>query len=249
MEKEKFYVCFIDFENAFDSVWHKGLFYKMQAAGINGNVLNLIKDIYGKTQCAIKRNNEITDFFKYSKGVRQGCPLSPVLFNLYINGIFDLINDNSTSDVYLKENNKVNGLMYADDLVLISRTKENLQHQIDKLGDFCQKWKLTINIKKTKSMVFNRGNNLINTTFKIGGLTIENVKVFTYLGFTISAKNCSFQKTIDDLSVKASRAIFAIRSKLKLSQIPVKLAIKIFNAQIVPILLYGSEVWGALYGF
>ena len=62
MGKEKLYVCFIDFEKAFDSVWHKGLFYKMQAAGINGNVLNLIKDIYGKTQCAIKRNNEITDF-------------------------------------------------------------------------------------------------------------------------------------------------------------------------------------------
>ena len=116
----------------------------MQAAGIKGNVLNLIKYIYGKTQCAIKRNNEITDFFKYSKGVRQGCPLSPVLFNLYINGIFDLINNNSTSDVYLKENNKVNALMYADDLVLISRTKEGLQHQIDKLSDFCQKWKLTI---------------------------------------------------------------------------------------------------------
>ena len=106
--------------------------------------------------------------FKYSKGVRQGCPLSPVLFNLYINGIFDLINDNSTSDVYLKENNKVNGLMYADDLVLISKTKEDLQHQIDKLGDFCQKWKLTINIKKNKSMVFNKETTSLIPRLKLG---------------------------------------------------------------------------------
>ena len=87
-------------------------------------------------------------FFKYSKGVRQGSPLIPVLFNLLINGIFDVISNNSTSDVYLKENNKINGLMYADNLILISRTKEDLQHQIDKLSDFCQKWKLTINIKQ-----------------------------------------------------------------------------------------------------
>ena len=247
--KEKLYVCFVDFEKAFDSVWHKGHFYKIQQVGINGNVLKLIKDLYQKTQCAIKTNNGITEFFKYTKGVRQGCPLSPTLFNLYVDGIFDTINNNSISDVYLNERNKINTLMYADDLVLISRTKEGLQRQIDCLDNYCQKWKLTINIKKTKSMVFNRGNKLINTTFHIRGYPTGNVKSFTYLGFTISSKNCSFQKTIDDLSVKANLAVFAIKSKIKLSQLPMKLAIKIFNTQIVPILLYGSEVWGPYMNF
>ena len=81
------------------------------------------------------------------------------------------------------------------------------------------------------------------------GAQIENVKSFTYLGFTISAKNCAFLKTIDDLSLKASRAVFAIKNKIKLAQLPVKLAIKIFNTQIVPILLYGSEVWGPFMNF
>ena len=68
--KEKLYVCFIDFQKAFDSVWHKGLFHKLQKVGINGNVLNLIKDLYGKPKCAIKINNRITEFFNCSKGVR-----------------------------------------------------------------------------------------------------------------------------------------------------------------------------------
>jgi hypothetical protein len=242
--KQKLYACFVDFEKAFDSVWHNGLFHKMQKVGITGRSLNLIKELYKKTQCAVKVNNRITEFFNYSKGVRQGCPLSPVLFNLYVNDLFHTINMNSLSDVHLYADNKINALMYADDLVLISETKEGLQRQIDSLHDYCQKWKLKINIKKTKSMVFNRGNNLIKTSFYVGGSPIENVKSFKYLGFTISAKNCSFQNTIDDLSVKANRAIFAIKNKIKLSKLPIKLAIKIFNTQIVPILLYGSEVWG-----
>ena len=146
--KEKLYVCFVDFQKAFDSVWHKGLFHKLQKVGINGNSLNLIKDLYKKTKCAVKVDNRITEFFKYSKGVRQGCPLSSVLFNLYVNDIFDVINKHSSSDIYLNENNKINALMYADDLVMISRTKEGLQRQIDSLHEYCQTWKLAINIKK-----------------------------------------------------------------------------------------------------
>ena len=139
--------------------------------------------------------------------------------------------------------------MYADDLVLISRSKEGLQRQIDTVQEYCQIWKLEINIKKTKTMIFNRGNQIIKVGFNVDGAKIENVKTFTYLGFTISAKNCSFQSVMDDLSVKANRAIFALKNKVKLSRLPVKLAVKIFKRQIVPILLYGSEMWGPYMNF
>ena len=57
MGKEKLYVCFVDFQKAFDSVWHKGLFHKLQRAGIKENSLNLIEDLYKKTKCAIKVNS------------------------------------------------------------------------------------------------------------------------------------------------------------------------------------------------
>ena len=129
--KEKLYTCFVDFQKAFDSVWHKGLFHKLSNNGISGKSLSLIFNLYNKTQCAIKRNNDITDFFRYSKGVRQGCPLSPILFNLYVNDLFNIIDQNSTPGVYLKEGNTINVLMYADDFVLVSRSKEGLQRQID----------------------------------------------------------------------------------------------------------------------
>ena len=72
-----------------------------------------------------------------------------------------------------------------------------------------------------------------------------------YLGFTISAKNCNFSCTLTDLKTKANRAIFALNNKIKLSRLPTNLALKIFNSQIKPILLYGAEVWApySLYDY
>ena len=247
--KKKLYACFVDFKKAFDSVWHKGLFHKILKNGINGNILNFIKEIYKKTKCAVKSGNSRTDFFKFTKGVRQGCPISPILFNLYINDIFKMINSDNESDIFLEVGKKVNALMYADDLILLSDTKEGLQKQIDKMSDYCYKWKLTVDIKKTKTMIFNRGNRLIKSDFTYKNTVVENTKQFKYLGFTISAKNCSFGPTIDDLSLKANRAIFALNNKFKISKLPKRLALKLFYSLISPILLYGSEVWGAFMDY
>ena len=104
--------------------------------------------------------------------------------------------------------------------------------------------KFEINTKKPKIMNFNRGNRLVKRDFKYKNIALENVKTIKYLGFTISAKNCNFSPTVDDLSLRANRALFALSSKYKVSKLPKRLAIKIFNALITPILLYGPEVWG-----
>ena len=108
--------------------------------------------------------------------------------------------------------------MYADDLILLSETKEGLQKLLDKMEIYCNKWKLDVNIKKTKIMIFNRGNKLIKTDLKYKNLPLENVKKLKYLGFSISAKNCSFSPTIDELSLKANRALFALNNKFKVSR-------------------------------
>ena len=73
---------------------------------------------------------------------------------------------------------------------------------------------------------------------------LKTLRLLNTSGLPYLQKNCSFSPNIDDLSTKANRAIFALNNKIKISQISPKLALKIFNAQIVPILLYGSEIWG-----
>ena len=243
--EKKLFACFIDFKKAFDSVCHEDLFHKMSILGIGGKTLDLIKDIYRKTKCAVKSGDSITSFFDYQKGVRQGCPLSSLLFNIYVNDLFKLMNKDNDSDIFLNSiADKINILMYADDLIILSDSKNGLQKQIEKLENYCSKWKLQINEKKSKTMIFNRGNKLINTQFYTKQTKLENVKEFNYLGITVSAKNCNFTPTIRDLSIKATRGIFALNNKMKLSKLPTKLALKLFNSLISPILLYGSEVWG-----
>ena len=81
----------------------------------------------------------------------------------------------------------MNALMYADDLILLSETKDGLQKLIDTLGNYCEKWKLEVNTKKTKIMIFNRGNKLIKSELRHKNVVLENVKKFKYLGFSISA--------------------------------------------------------------
>ena len=89
---KKLYTCFIDFKKAFDSVSHKGLFYKLESKGIKGNFLRLLQNIYSTTKCSLKINKRMTNYFDYVKGVLQGNPLSPLLFNLCINDIYHNIN-------------------------------------------------------------------------------------------------------------------------------------------------------------
>ena len=93
-------------------------------------------------------------------------------------------------------------------------------------------------------MNFNRGNKLMKREFRYKNVALENVKIIKYLGFSISAKNCSFLPTVDDLTLRANRALFALNNRYKISKLPNQLAIKLFHSLITPILLYGSEVWG-----
>ena len=144
---------FVDFQKAFDSVWHDGLFRKLENLGINGNFLNLIRDIYKQTKCAVKINNKTTQFFNYNKGVLQGNPLSPILFNIFINEIFKKV-QNTNSMLTLDGTNYFNALMYADDLILLSTTEEGLQNSLDSLYEFCNTWKLNINGQDVISQVF-----------------------------------------------------------------------------------------------
>ena len=152
--------------------------------------LKLIQNIYNKTQCAVKINDKTTKFFSYEKGVQHGNPLSPLLFNLYINDVFETIANRSS--VTLDGNHHLNRLMYAYDLIILATSMENLQKSLYSLGEYCAKWKLDINHDKTKCMTFSKGTQKEKHNFTINHQIIENVKVFKYLGITINSKNCSF---------------------------------------------------------
>ena len=132
-----------------------------------GNLLSLVENIYEKTKCAVKGGgNKTTQFFAFTKGVRQGCPLSPLLFNLYINDIVKTVDDSQKTSIYLGNSNvKINVLLYADDIVILAESENDLQSGLDGLSQFCDLWKLSINPSKTKCIFLTAETDFVIVKF------------------------------------------------------------------------------------
>ena len=234
-ENKNIYACFVDFKKAFDSVWHQGLFYQLLQNKIGGHFYDLITDMYSNTKCAIKLSESRTPFFPYKKGVRQGCSLSPLLFNIYINEIPKLFEKTESDPFMLPNGTEINSLLYTDDLVILSRSKSGLQNCLDQLHEWCENWLLQINTKKTKIMIFQKHNSSQPTKiqFHIGDKKIDTTKEYNYLGLKIS-QNGKFKLAQQQLGEKALHALYKIRKNIDFHKLTPKLATKIFDSTSPP---------------
>ena len=113
-KNNKLHACFIDLKKDFDTVWHDGLLLKLQRAGINGKIYDLLKSMYQGSFSRVKCKGVLTEPILIKQGVHQGSVLSPLLFNIFINDIGD---DLLLDDAPMLHDSKISHLLYADDLV------------------------------------------------------------------------------------------------------------------------------------
>ena len=123
--------------------------------------------MYNYTSYSIKTSSSNLKPIRSNLGLKQGCPLSPILFNLYIDDVEDIF-DSTCEPVTLSET-KINHFLYADDLIIVSLTQIGLQRSLDKLTEYAIDKDLTINSKKSKTMTFNPGGRLININLYLHG--------------------------------------------------------------------------------
>ena len=131
-------------------------------------------------------------------------------------------------------------LMYADDTVILANSPKQLQLALDNLKQYCDKWKLIVNINKTKIMIFSKIKIKNKPTLKYNNEVIENVDHFKYLGITLKF-NGYFDVCKKSLYDQAMRAMFSLLSKGRRLKLPTDLMLDLFDKTIVPILLYGCE--------
>ena len=177
---------------------------------------------------------------------RQGCMLSPTLFTICINEFTELIEISGIAGVHLfPEDNQVLILLFADDVALISDTIVGLQRQLHLLRVYCSECKLVVNIVKTNLIVFKKGGRLSqHETWYYDRNLLEVIKCFTYVGLTFTMQ-LLYQHMCLDLAKKGKRVLASfISSSYDYGQIPKHIFFKLFDTQIVPILIYGSETWG-----
>ncbi len=146
--------------------------------GITGKVYNLLKSSYKDCTAKIKTPLGLTKAFKTTAGVKQGCTLSPTLSNIFQNDIHDIFNP--LCDPVALDNFEFNSLSWADDLVLLSKSKAGLQNCLTQLELYCDKWGLQVNEDKTKCMIMSQGTPP-NPTFLYNNKVLENVDNYKYI--------------------------------------------------------------------
>ena len=233
-QNKKLYTCFVDLKKAFDTVWHTGLLYKLQTYGIGGQLYEVVKDMYQKTNLCARNGDELSCPFQSEIGIRQGDVLSPYLFNLYINDLPTIFDDSCKPPTLLTT--QIPCLLYADDLVIMSETKGGLQNGLDKLAEYCDQWFLSVNILKTNVIIFNKCGRLIKEKFLYKDNNIECAKSYTYLGVTISISG-NFAEAKDRLYNKGLKAYFKLKSSFGTSMPKIQTVLHIFDHTVKPILL------------
>ena len=211
---------------------------KLLKCNVGSNFYNIVKDMYKKVSSQVRVRNNFTVPIIPKCGLRQGDVLSPLLFNLYIHDIVNIFDDSCEPPTL--ENFVVNCLMYADDMVLLSTTKSGLQNSIDKFSIYCNKWKLNVNLNKTKIVKFCKRQNSEVAEWHWNGNKIEVTDSYSYLG-TVMSGNTKYQKARENIKNKALKAVFSLIKCSQGSDMPVKIGLDLFDKLVKPVMLYGSE--------
>ena len=241
IEKDgKMYAAFIDLEKAYDKVWREDMWRTLATYGVSGRLLRAVKALYENSKARVRVEDELTECFEVRQGVRQGCPLSPWLFNVFLDMVAREARAQFKGGVCL-DNCTVQLLMFADDTVLLAETEEDLQHNVREFSEAVKRHRLAMNTEKTTTMVFSRKQ--VDCSVEVDGRKLENVRKQTYLGVILSEDgkmDCELEKRIG----AALSAAGAVRSKVFESREMSRSAkMLVYKAMIEPTLTYGAESW------
>ena len=236
--KQDSYICFIDFKKAFDRVEHDILIDILNKKAIPANEIRIIKKIYENQIGFMKDDSEKQYPIDVKRGVRQGCILSPILFNTYAEDTFKLMDENL--GIPLADGRRICRISYADDTVLLSETEKGINEMLDYIQKEGKKYSIEMNVTKTKRMVVtNKGHKIVDA--KIGQERIGQVRKFQYLGATID-ENLQNETEIR-ISIAKAKQSFWKHKELMRNNLPMRAKTKLLNTQVWSILKYGSEVF------
>jgi len=178
------------------------------------------------------------------KGVLQGETASPTLFNLFIDGIVNVLEASNVAGIRL-QTQIVHILLYADDMVIVAPSRETLQMKITLASNFLIRRGLKVNMNKTKVMIFrNKGRLSKQETFSWRGEKCEIVSNYCYLGVSFYSSGI-FNLTAKDFADKGVSAQGAVLCAIKKNPIyNSQYTRKLFNSIVASTSLYGSGIWG-----
>ena len=240
IEKQKdVYMCFIDYEKAFDRVRHGELMKILGEVGLDAREKRVISNLYWEQEAAVKVGEELTEYQSIPRGVRQGCVMSPDLFNLYSEMVMRQLQDKEGIKI---GGYNINNVRYADDTVLVADGAEKLQELLNEVVRASQERGLTVNKDKTKVMVASKRSDTPRVDILVNGVTLEQVNSFTYLG-SVLAEDCRCITEIKKRIGIAKTAFNRMRNFLTNRKVSIVVRRRAVKTYIWSTLLYGAEAW------
>ena len=196
-------------------------------------------------------NNDLSSFFSCNIGVRQGENLSPILFAIYLNDFQESLSKNyqvlhtlagdfqNELELFMK----LYILLYADDTIIMTESPDDLQAALNGLYDYCKAWSLSVNISKTKVVIFSNGKVRRFPKFYLGEEEVDVAYDYLYLGVTFNYSG-TFTKAMEKQINQARKAMFIVLEKARILNLPFDVICELYEKWVIPVLLYGSEVWG-----
>lgn len=249
---------FVDFKKAYDRVPHGALIHALAKSGVRGKFLNLVNHIYETSEMSVKIDGVNSRSFRMYRGVRQGCPLSPLLFLLFINPILEESVPKGVEVPGLGWRTS-RGAMYADDLLCLVENKEQAQQVVTGLDNWCKKWGMELGLPKCGVMMWPWGPSapsLQNETFRTASGEVPVVTEYKYLGVwldqTLGDHRSGTSKWGPSLELENSKrraaeglkAAHALRPILTDRHCPISLKVLLIHNLIVPLMAYGAEWTG-----
>ena len=232
------YMCSLDAEKCFDSIWHKGLLYKLINV-MSDSLWLFLYNWYCSSYAIVRWNSGVSRKFRISKGMRQGSVLSPFLFNIYINNLMlNLSNIKAGLRVF---DQNINTCAYADDVNLLASTCTGLQLLVDQCVSYAKMWRFKFGIKKTKVMVVGKSLLLQEPTVKLDGDVILSVKQLDVLGVSIDNK-CSYKSHVDNRISACRKSLYRLSNcGMTYPGLHTNVKCYLWNSVGAPTLLYGME--------
>ncbi|XP_076031278.1 uncharacterized protein LOC143019503 [Oratosquilla oratoria] len=239
--------AFMDLEKAYDRVDRKALWEVMQIYGIGGKLLGAVKSFYESSRACVRIRNGESEWFEVKVGLRQGCVMSPWLFNLYMDGVVREVNARVVSQglEMVKENGEkweVSQLLFADDTALVAGSEEGLRKLVAEFGRVCDRGKLKINVGKSKVMRCTRGESGSRLEVNIKGERLEEVDSFRYLGASVAGKG-GVKVEVECRLREASKCLGGLKSVMRNRHLGMDAKRRLYEGVIVPTALYGAETW------
>ena len=233
------YLVFVDYEKAFDSIHRETLWKIMRHYGIPEKYIRLVKMFYNSSKCSVITEEGAGPWFDIMSGVKQGCVMSGFLFILVIDWIMRQTVKQQNTGIQWTLAEKLEDLDYADDIVTTSSSWNHAQQKVTRLSENGLKTGLKINKEKTKTIRINSRNA---NPIVLDGDDVEDVETFKYLGAYVDKTGGANY----DIRCRIGQASSAFKRFTKVwnsSSYWRRTKIRLFNSNVVSVLLYGCETW------